>query len=346
MAHGPSIGVIVPNYNDSRYIARCLRSVLDQPVPPDELVVVDDGSTDGSVELIRSLIAGESRAQLVVHDRNRGIVEALHSGLAMVRSEYILFLAANDAVLPGIFARAKRCLAEHPGAGLWSAMAWLMDEDGRPLRLQLAAVPAFVDTFFPPERCVRLAHRVDHWFTGTTLVFHREKLQELGGFDPTLGAACDTLAALALSTRWGAAYSPQPFAAIRLHRGSFSSTWAKEVDAVEAMIRRLREKGPRLSPGLFTRSYLERAEMRYFFASVRWSNGASIPEVAARVFGWKRLALLALHRFVPGTVKSVRIAFAFAILRPFDILWTVWYRILCVFWVRLSVSFPGAENGS
>ena len=64
-AAAPSLAVVVPNRNDSRYLRTCLRSVLDQAVPPDELIVVDDQSTDDSVPLIRSLIDGVPYAQLV-----------------------------------------------------------------------------------------------------------------------------------------------------------------------------------------------------------------------------------------------------------------------------------------
>ena len=59
----PSIAVIVPNRNDSRYLTRCLRSVLDQRAPPDELIVVDDQSADDSVALIRRLIVGRPESR-------------------------------------------------------------------------------------------------------------------------------------------------------------------------------------------------------------------------------------------------------------------------------------------
>ncbi len=77
----PSIAVIVPNWNDARHLPRCLRSVLDQESPPDELIVVDDASTDDSVATIKSLIAGNPRARLienaVTQGRNRTITESL-----------------------------------------------------------------------------------------------------------------------------------------------------------------------------------------------------------------------------------------------------------------------------
>ena len=333
----PSIAVIVPNRNDARYLPRCLRSVLDQEVPPEELIVVDDGSTDDSVAVIRSLIAGEPRARLLVNERNLGTREAVDAALRETRSEYVLFLAANDAVLPGIFDRAKRCLARSPGAGLWSALAWLVDEEDRPIRLHLSPVAALNDTFFPPERCVELAYRFGNWFTGTTLIYRRDSLREAGGFDDAYGASCDVIAALAVASRWGAAYSPEPLAVIRIHTGSFSSLWLKDVAGLDTMLDRLRARGPQLSPQLFGAPFLERIALRYRFAAVRESGGEALAEIASRLAGWKRTALRVTDRLVPANLRRLRVALGFLILRPFDILPTLWNRMLGWVFVQLRL---------
>src|ERR1700704_1669534 len=124
----PSIAVVVPNWNDARYIERCLRSLFEQAVPPDEVVIVDDCSTDGSVPLIRRLIEGKPWARLIENRENLGVYGAINEGYQHTRSEYVLFLASNDFVLPGIFEHAKRALAASPASvGLWSAMAWFVD---------------------------------------------------------------------------------------------------------------------------------------------------------------------------------------------------------------------------
>src|SRR5437879_7158409 len=90
----PRIAVIVPNRNDSRYLPHCIRSILEQKDPPDELIVVDDQSTDNSVAVIRSLIAGQERARLIQNPVNLGTLGAMDEGLKNSRSEYVLFLSA------------------------------------------------------------------------------------------------------------------------------------------------------------------------------------------------------------------------------------------------------------
>lgn len=337
----PSVAVVVPNWNDARYLPRCLRSILDQDVMPEELIVVDDHSTDDSVAVIRSLIAGNPRAQLVVNPVTLGTYGALNEGLLRMRSEYVLFLASNDFVLRGIFARAKACLARSPGIGLWSAMAWLVDEQDRPIRLHPSPVVALNDALFPPEHCIKLAHRFGNWFTGPTLIYHRDMLQKVGGFDPAYGGLSDLITALVVASRQGAAYSPEPFAAIRIHGGSFLYDTLRDAAKLETMLERLGERGPHLSPQLFSAAFFGRTASRFRFAAIRVSGGAEIPGIAARVAVWKRTALLIADRLVPAGLRRLRVVLAFLILRPFDILPTFSNRLLGWVIIRLRIQLRG-----
>lgn len=344
MIKEPSVAVIVPNRNDARYLPRCLCSVLDQEAPPDELIVVDDQSTDNSVAVIRSLIAGNPRAWLVENPVNLGTNGALNEGLRRTQSDYVLFLASNDFVLPGIFARAKACLSKSPGVGLWSAMSWLVDEEDRPIRLHPSAVVALRDAFFPPERCVKLAYRFGNWFTGSTLIYNRETLRAAGGIDPAYGAPADLITALVVASRWGAAYSPEPFAAIRIHAGSYSARTLKDAAGLEKMLEELRVRGPQQSPTLFTARFLDRIALRFRFAAIRASDGAAMAEVASRIPGWQRRALCVTDQVLPAGSGNLRITLAFLILRPFDILPTLWNRLLGWVFVGILLLFRQSQR--
>ena len=339
---GPGIGVIIPNRNDARYLPRCLRSVFEQDVKPDEVIVVDDQSTDESVEVIRSLIADERSCKLIQNTVNLGTYGAIDEGIKHSRSEYLLFLAANDFVLPGIFARAKACLAKSPGVGLWSAMAWLVDEEDRPIRLHPSAVVAARDAYLPPERCIRLAWRHGNWFTGTTLIYHRGALEEAGGFDPAYGGLSDLITALAVASRHGAAYSPEPFAAIRIHSGSVLSKTLQNPARLEQMLDRLRERGAHLAPSLFNEKFCNRTAERFRFAAVRASGGASDLQIAEQTGGGKGAMLTVLHWLFPGPLASIRVALAFLVLRPYDLLPSLWNRAAGWLLVRARSRYPKA----
>jgi glycosyltransferase involved in cell wall biosynthesis len=309
----PSIGVVLPNHNDARHLARAVRSVLDQPGGADELIIVDDKSTDGSVALIRSLIAGRSNAQLIENPVNLGVYGAVDQGLDRSRSDWVLFLAANDFVLPGIFERARACIARTPQAGLWSALSWMVDEEGQPVRLHPSPIVALRDCYLDPERCVQLALRLGNWFTGPTLMYRRSALEEAGGFDPAYMGMSDLHTALIIASRHGTAYSPVPYGVIRDHAGSYSGKTLADPVALGAMLARMADHGRRVAPALFTAAFVERTARR-----VRWT---------------------ALRR--TGSATRLRLAASFAVMRPFDILPTLWYRVLGWLLVRPRVRWVG-----
>jgi glycosyltransferase involved in cell wall biosynthesis len=323
----PEIAVIVPNRNDSRYLPRCIRSILEQEDPPDELVVVDDQSTDDSVSVIRSLISGHPRARLLENPVNLGTYGSVDRGLEFARSEYVLFLSANDFVMPGLFARARSCLARHPGAGLWSAMGWLVDEDDQLIRLHVSPVLSLHDAYVTAERCSRLAYRLGNWFVGATLIYHRDTLEAVGKFDPAYMGLADLLTALIVASRRGAAYSPVPLGSFRIHSGSYLSRTLTDSANVETILDRLRERGPPLAPRLFTGDFLERTALRFRFASVRASKGGNIPHIATKYTGLRRLALNGVSQLPPRFYRA-RITLTFVVLCPFDVLPALWNRLL------------------
>jgi glycosyltransferase involved in cell wall biosynthesis len=302
--------------------------VLDQTVPPDEVIVVDDKSTDDSVSVIQTLIDGHEHVRLIENPVNLGTNGALNQGLRQSRSEYVLFLSSNDFVLPGIFARARQCLRRSPGIGLWSAMAWLVDERDRQIRLHASPVVALRDAAFSPDECATMALRFGSWFTGTTLIYRREALDDAGGFDPGYRGLSDLLTALIIASRHGAAYSPTPMAVIRLHAGSHLSGSLKDEAWLPEMLTKLRDRGPAVEPRLFTPEFLRRTELRFRFAGLRAVEGKAMSKMAVDFKGIRRMALKAVDRLVPSGWARIRVAAAFVILRPFDILITLVHRLL------------------
>lgn len=338
----PSIAVIVPNRNDSRYLTRCLRSVLDQRAPPDELIVVDDQSADDSVALIRRLIVGRPGARLIENAVNLGVDGAMAQGLKHARSEYVLFLASNDFVLPGIFARAKHCIARAPGVGLWSAMAWMVDESDRPIRLHPSPVVSVSDAVLSPQRCIELAHRLGNWFTGTSLIYRREALDEAGRFNEAYMGLSDLVTALIVASRHGAAFSPEPLCAIRMHTGSHLERTLADAARLEKIVAAIAAHGSRAAPSLFTPEFIERMSRRFRFASVRSSRSATLGPIAAACAGGTGRALRLADRLVPRMFPWLRVALAFLILRPFDLLSTFWYRMLGWALVRSRTRWPSS----
>lgn len=95
----PLISVVIPVYNAEQFLPACLDSVLHQDYPSFEILVIDDGSTDGSAALIDRYAAREPRI-VALHQRNAGVSAARNRGLTEARGEYIAFVDADDRVTP------------------------------------------------------------------------------------------------------------------------------------------------------------------------------------------------------------------------------------------------------
>ncbi len=95
----PAVTLIVPVYNAGKYLEECLRSIISQNIDDFEVIVVDDGSTDNSIEITKRICEEDSRFRLVVSP-HRGVSAARNTGIDMAMGKYIGFVDADDCLLP------------------------------------------------------------------------------------------------------------------------------------------------------------------------------------------------------------------------------------------------------
>lgn len=91
-----TISVIIPNYNNSKYIRECVKSVQEQTYPIEEIVIYDDMSTDNSREILQELAAGDERIRLILPDENRGVSFARDTAIRTCHTDYVTTLDADD----------------------------------------------------------------------------------------------------------------------------------------------------------------------------------------------------------------------------------------------------------
>lgn len=198
MAHQPVVTVVVPNYNHGAFVGNALDSVFSQSWQNLDVLVVDDGSTDGSAQVLQPWAA---RGVRIIQQHNQGASAARNRGIELARGEYIAFLDADD-VWPqqDMLESAVRLLDENPDLG------WTFG-DAQPFKT-VATVPAFVDAPYllsggyytqpstNPERKTLTAQDLcnnDRFFIPTgTLVIRQQCFREVGGFDTQLKMFEDT----------------------------------------------------------------------------------------------------------------------------------------------------------
>jgi glycosyltransferase involved in cell wall biosynthesis len=127
----PRVSVVLPSYNHERYVRECVQSVLDQTYRDFEVIITDDGSTDGTVKAIKEFT--DSRIQLYVYAENKGACTAADDCIRKSTGEYIAMLNSDDAWEPTKLEKQVEYLDSHPEIGAVFTKATFVDEASRPV---------------------------------------------------------------------------------------------------------------------------------------------------------------------------------------------------------------------
>ena len=215
------ISVVIPAYNAGAHISCAIDSVLAQTYPADEIIVVDDGSTDDSAEQIKKY--GEKIKY--IHQANAGVSAARNSGIKTAANEWIAFLDSDDEWLPNYLKLQIDLLRRNPN------LKWTMANYDRCLCDEQRRSP-----HFDPDKARKMLKGRDYFddyfdaFTAEvcgctdTMVVRRDALKEAGLFRDGLPNAEDTDMWFRLAMRCPqVGYIPQPIAVYHLHKSGIGS---------------------------------------------------------------------------------------------------------------------------
>ena len=185
----PEISVIVPVYNTEAYVGQCLESVLRQTFREYEVIVVDDGSTDGSLGVCRAMeerFAG--RMKLLCQPENMGVSAARNAGMEAAQGEYIAFLDSDDLLMDTALERLHRFARESDADVVHTGRYYVPEPDpeGRPgvLRLRPESQELRTPSEAPELLSENLAVRMQEWLAQQTIwhpvgkLFRREFLKK------------------------------------------------------------------------------------------------------------------------------------------------------------------------
>ena len=224
MREQPLLSVVTPVFNQARYLQWTLRSIQAQSYPRIEHIVVDGGSTDGTLELLRT--EGEAGRLRWLSEPDRGMYDGINKGLAMAGGEVLAYLNSDDAWLPWAVERVMAEFASHPALEIVYGDGIKVNEDTGRQRLRL----------FPPFDRVNLAN---YESLMQPAVFWRRRLYErMGGFDPGLRYVGDLDYWLRASTAGAPIRHVNEVIAIeRIHRERLSTARKAEMAAEDDRMR-------------------------------------------------------------------------------------------------------------
>jgi len=232
----PTLSVVIPNYNHAKFLPACLAAVASQSVPADEIIVVDDASTDNSLEVLEGLARQYPTLKVFRNPKNLGVAGAVNHGLEVATGEFIALEGADDEVMPGFFEKSLAVLAEHPGAGLSTGICRMFDTDsnlGYNFGLHISDKPCFL----PPEKVAELVRQDRFLVFCNAMLWRREALAKAGNYHVPLRWHTDWWPLFALAFRHGVCFVPEVLAEFRSKPSSFSNTGKKKFKAQVEILR-------------------------------------------------------------------------------------------------------------
>jgi len=199
----PLVSIVTPSYNQGRFLEASILSVLAQDYPNIEYIIVDGGSKDESVEIIRQY---ESRLAWWVSEKDKGHADALNKGFSHARGEILAWLNSDDIYYPTAVSEAVAFLNQHPDTGMVYGDALLIDDSGK-----------IIGKFASKQTSYRAMLRGSVHIPQATTFYRTRLWQQVGPLDLSLFYAFDYDFWVKLAKVSQVRYLPRLWAQFRIH---------------------------------------------------------------------------------------------------------------------------------
>lgn len=227
------ISIVTPNYNHGHYLSELIESCLLQSYPHWELIIVDDASTDNSLDVAYSYARKHANIRVLENRENMGAIYSVNQGFKLSRGDYVVMRSADDIHLPGYFATAVDMLQKYPHAAFFCADIAYFREDPDVFQVETLGIGTETGYYAPDHLVDVLGITPIH---GHTVMIRKRLLEALGYFQESHRWYNDWLPYMSWAFRKGVCYTPQPMMGCRLLSDSFGNKGATQQRVQEQVI--------------------------------------------------------------------------------------------------------------
>ncbi len=272
----PKVSIIMPILNGQKYMGEAIESILNQTCQDFELIIVNDGSTDGTADQIQYYMS-RANVRCIVHPTRQGVARSVNDGIRESHGEFISFLDHDDVWFPEFLETQMAHLRDHPDVGMVHSDFQTIDADGNILE---ASVATCRNRQRPSGHVFRELF-LDSFIVGNSVLIRKECFERLGGFDEVIRWG-DYHMWMRIARHYKVDYTPKVLTKYRQHGTQHSKGFSVEDPHMEPAglmaIRNILEIYPRARQELGRKTINRRtAELLFELAYFWFTHGAARP---------------------------------------------------------------------
>lgn len=252
MKTGPLVSIVTPCWNSQAYLEQTIQSIIGQSYKNIEYIVIDGGSTDGTLEIIRKY---GSHISYWVSEPDGGMYQAINKGMGMAKGEIVAYLNSDDLYYPDTISKVVSFFSNHPFADLVYGNLDFVDSEGRVLFTQI--YPDFNWNRFVRSNYATIGQPAAFW--------RRDLIEKIGLFDESMRMAADFEYFVRAGKVAILAYFPGVLAAFRMHEASLTSN---QIEVSEREVLRIHAKYLESTASFSLRAALLANDI--YFKAINW----------------------------------------------------------------------------
>lgn len=221
----PKVSVIMSVFNGEQHLKASIESIFNQTFANFEFIIINDGSTDATVKIIKSY--NDARIKIINNGENIGLTKSLNKALKVAHGEYIARQDADDISMPNRLEQQLKYLESHPQVALLGTGISVVDEQGKEIEKRIMQPN--------PRASLQKGNRIVHG----SAMFRKSVIEELGGYNETLKYAQDYELWLRIAKKHEVRNLTSPLYMLRMHKGSILSQKAEEQQMCAVLAQKL-----------------------------------------------------------------------------------------------------------